>query len=364
MAPQSGLQNCPQCGAYAPAGQKFCGRCGQLLLFCVLCGSTNLAWSNFCHNCGKTLMKAPPSPTLAKPPAKAPQPARPTIQDLNETTDKALLKYLEDHHGEISISQTSNELGIPELELKKSLGRLSRKGLIDREGTPPIERMRICASCKKVIGEGEHFCSYCGTKQESVRAEPQASLDPHTMKVTLTMLNRVTEAKEHPEYSTIDQLTTLIAEVALGKEKPHDAQELSFSDQLRLLTLVFEYARDKVGYKGETFGEYVRWPWETVKTGGDCDCKVVLLATMLASLAFRRMHLLILPAGAYTDMKHGGDRRVQGHVILEAELSDKGRAVPVRMDPSCADCDVDDVSETMKSFLASFYRIPIIPQTD
>jgi hypothetical protein len=146
--------------------------------------------------------------------------------------------------------------------------------------------MRNCISCNKAIGADEPYCSYCGKKQVTLKEEPQASLDPHTMKTTLTMLSRVIDAKDHPEYSEIDQLTTTIGQVALGGEKPQDAQELSFQDQLRLLTLVFEYTRDKVVYKGETFGEHVRWPWETVKTGGDCDCKVVLLASMLASLAF------------------------------------------------------------------------------
>jgi len=225
---------------------------------------------------------------------------------------------------------------------------------------PAIERIRLCASCKKTIGEGERFCSYCGAKQAILPAEPQASLDPFTMKVAVTMLARVTEAKDHPEYSAIDQLTTLIGEVALGAEKPHDAHELSFSDQLRLLTLVFEYTRDKVGYKGEAFGEHVRWPWETVKTGGDCDCKVVLLATMLASLAFRRMHLLVLPPGTYLDTEGGSERKIQGHVILEVELSDKEKRTTVRLDPSCSDCDVDETSESLQPFLQNFYRIPIV----
>ncbi len=359
MAPKSGPQNCPQCGAYAPAGQKFCRGCGQVLNFCVICGATNLAWSGFCHNCGTRLVaRSPPAPT---PVTSRPKPAvpRPTV-DRKETTDGKVLKYLEEHHGEISINKGSKELGISELELVESLNRLSAKGSIDRERAPVIERMRICSSCKKVIAEGERFCSYCGRKQDILRAEPQASLDPHTLKVTLTMLSRITEAKEHSEYSSIDQLTTLIADVALGKEKPHDAQELSFSDQLRLLTLVFEYARDKVGYKGETFGEYVRWPWETIKTGGDCDCKVVLLASMLASLAFRRMHLLVLPGGAYADIHQGLDRHVQGHAILEAELADKGRTVPIRLDPSCGDCDVDEISDSIRPLLPNFYRIPIL----
>jgi hypothetical protein len=224
-----------------------------------------------------------------------------------------------------------------------------------------IQRMHLCLTCKKAIGEGEPFCSYCGTKQEISHAEVQAQLDPHTMKVAVTMLARITEAKDHPEYSAIDELTTTIGEVALGKEKPHDAHELSFTDQLRLLTLVFEYTRDKVGYKGEVFGEHVRWPWETLKTGGDCDCKVVLLATMLASLAFRRMHLLVLPPGKYLDTKGGGERTMQGHVMLEVELSERDRLIRANLDPSCADCDVDEIPETMRPFLQNFYRVPIVP---
>ncbi len=291
-------------------------------------------------------------------------PLRTSPSDQNEKLDAMVLTYLENHGGEISVSIASRELGIPELELRKSLGRLSHKGVIVSEHpipAPRIERMRLCTSCKKVIGEEEKFCSYCGKQQVILKEQAQASLDPHTMKVALIMLERITNAKQHPEYSSIDQLTTLIGEVALGKEKPHDAEELSFSDQLRLLTLVFEYARDKVGYKGEAFGEYIRWPWETIKTGGDCDCKVVLLGSMLASLAFRRMHFLILPAGTYADTKQGRDMRVQGHVILEVELSDKGRTVRLRLDPSCVDCDVDEMSESVRPLLPNFYRIPIMP---
>jgi hypothetical protein len=181
------------------------------------------------------------------------------------------------------------------------------------------------------------------------------------MKVAVTMLARITEAKDHPEYPVIDELTTTkIAKVALGKEKPYDAHELSFSDQLRLLALVFEYARDYVAYKGEAFGEHVRWAWETIKTGGDCDCKVVLLATMLASLAFRRMHLLVLPPGKYLDTKGGGEKPMQGHVMLEVELSERTRLIRVNLDPSCPDCDVNEIPETVRPFLQNFYRIPVV----
>jgi hypothetical protein len=198
-------------------------------------------------------------------------------------------------------------------------------------------------------------------KQTAAKKDAQASLDPRAMKVILTMLSKVIEAKDHPEYAEIDQLTTTIGNVALGGDKAQDAQELSFQDQLRLLTLVFEYSRDKVVYKGETFGEHVRWPWETIKTGGDCDCKVVLLASMLASLAFRRMYLLVLPAGKYMDTQSNKERSMQGHTILEVELNNMGKRVPVRLDPSCPDCDVDEIAASVEPLLPNFYRVPIIP---
>jgi hypothetical protein len=289
-----------------------------------------------------------------------PTPAAVTTQTPLMSIDDRVLNYLSDHHGEISITRASQELGMNLQQLTETLSLLQNRGLIQRESTF-VERMRNCVSCKRTIGADEPFCSYCGTKQIAVKKDAQASLDPRTMKVTLTMLSRVIEAKDHVEYGEIDQLTTTIGNVALGGEKPQDAQELSFQDQLRLLTLVFEYSRDKVVYKGETFGEHVRWPWETIKTGGDCDCKVVLLASMLASLAFRRMYLLVLPAGKYMDTQTNKERSMQGHTLLEVELSDKGRRVPVRLDPSCSDCDVDEMATSVELLLPNFYRVPIIP---
>jgi RNA polymerase subunit RPABC4/transcription elongation factor Spt4 len=276
--------------------------------------------------------------------------------------DDRVLKYLEAHQGGISIRRTSQDLDVTTDQLIASLTRLQTKGVIQRDETTFVERMRNCSVCAKTIGADEPFCRYCGAKQVLIEeGGSQPILDPRTMKVALTMLSRVVEAKDHPEYAVVDELTTTIGAVALGGEKPQDAQELTFQDQLKLLTLVFEYARDKVIYKGEVFGEHVRWPWETMKTGGDCDCKVVLLASMLASLAFRRMHFLILPPGSYLDTGTREKRKLPGHALLEIELLDGSKSVPIRLDPSCIDCDVDEISSSMKPFLSNFYRIPIIP---
>jgi len=360
---------CPNCGTTALHGQAFCGKCGRQLTACAFCDATNLAGSDHCHNCGKQL--TPPIMTgrpvvsvgdIPRADKLAPSVSSRISEHLGRNIDADVFKYLEEHRGEISITRTANDLGVTLEQLVEALSRLQSKGVIQKDAPTFVERMRRCDSCKKTIGADEPFCSYCGAKQMIVAAqEPRASLDPHTMRVALTMLDRIKEAKAHPEeYSIIDEDSTKIAEVALGKEKPYDANELSFRDQLRLLSLVFEYTRDRVSYKGEAFGEYVRWAWETVKTGGDCDCKVVLLATMLCSLAFRRMHLLILPPGKLVDTKGGGERTMQGHVMLEVELSEGAKFVRLNLDPSCPDCDVDEIPETVQPFLQNFYRLPIV----
>jgi hypothetical protein len=194
-----------------------------------------------------------------------------------------------------------------------------------------------------------------------VREEFHPLIDRRTMKIMDLMVERVIEAKNHPEYRYIDERSFEIANVALKNGQPRDAEELSFADQLRLLALVFEYTRDRIPYRGETFGEYVRWPWETLQRGGDCDCKGVLLASLLSCLNYRRMYFLVLPGGTYFDSKKGDDRRIEGHALVEIELSDGQRQVPVRLDPSCEDCDVDEISDSIVPFLSNFYRTPIMP---
>jgi hypothetical protein len=73
------------------------------------------------------------------------------------------------------------------------------------------------------------------------------------------------------------------------------------------------------------------------------------------------MYFLVLPAGTYVDTQTNKERSMHGHAILEIELSDKGRRVPVRLDPSCADCDVDEMAASVEPLLSNFYRVPIIP---
>ncbi len=67
MNPQQGGGNagtneadCPHCGAKNPAGQKFCGECGQTMIVgipCPSCGKINGQGQKFCGDCGARLAK-------------------------------------------------------------------------------------------------------------------------------------------------------------------------------------------------------------------------------------------------------------------------------------------------------------------
>lgn len=65
--------------------------------------------------------------------------------------------------------------------------------------------------------------------------------------------------------------------------------------QKEVVTSIFYYVRDNIKTRvEEPFGEKVRWPWSTVNEGGDCDCKTVLLASMLIHLGFR-VGIVVIP---------------------------------------------------------------------
>ncbi len=63
-APAAEENACPHCGAKNPAGQKFCGECGQSVvvgLVCPSCGKVNATGQKFCGDCGTKLSKKCPS---------------------------------------------------------------------------------------------------------------------------------------------------------------------------------------------------------------------------------------------------------------------------------------------------------------
>ncbi|MCH8844894.1 MAG: zinc ribbon domain-containing protein, partial [SAR324 cluster bacterium] len=66
---------CQNCNEPNPAGQKFCGNCGQpLSAVCAKCSTTNPPGQKFCGDCGHDLSQpaevpAEPPPSKASPTA-------------------------------------------------------------------------------------------------------------------------------------------------------------------------------------------------------------------------------------------------------------------------------------------------------
>lgn len=61
---ETGGNACPNCGANNPAGQKFCGTCGNAMITgikCASCGAINPTGQKFCGECGKKLVKICPT---------------------------------------------------------------------------------------------------------------------------------------------------------------------------------------------------------------------------------------------------------------------------------------------------------------
>ena len=63
-ASNSGESVCSKCGAKNPAGQKFCGECGNTIVVgtvCPNCSKINAPGQKFCGDCGAKLVKKCPS---------------------------------------------------------------------------------------------------------------------------------------------------------------------------------------------------------------------------------------------------------------------------------------------------------------
>ena len=106
----------------------------------------------------------PPRVTITTPMTSEPRPSTADIDD-------RVLKYIEDHGGEISLSRASSEIDITATELQAAIGRLRSSGLLGLQEeqaqaspVPPLQQ-RVCASCSRPIEREARYCSRCGAEQ-------------------------------------------------------------------------------------------------------------------------------------------------------------------------------------------------------
>ena len=64
---------CPRCQHDNPAGQKFCGECGERLgSLCPSCRAPNPSDQRFCGDCGASLAPAPATGKFSSPETDTP----------------------------------------------------------------------------------------------------------------------------------------------------------------------------------------------------------------------------------------------------------------------------------------------------
>jgi hypothetical protein len=106
----------------------------------------------------------PPRVTITTPMTSEPFPSPADIDD-------RVLKYIEAHRGEISLSRASSELDITAAELQAAIGRLRSVGLLGLQDeqtqaspAPPL-RQKVCVSCSRLIEREARYCTECGSEQ-------------------------------------------------------------------------------------------------------------------------------------------------------------------------------------------------------
>jgi hypothetical protein len=125
---------------------------------------------------------------------------------------------------------------------------------------------------------------------------------------------------------------------------PIDSQEDVIKD-------IFIYVRDQVKTRiEEPFGEKVRWPWNTMNEGGDCDCKSVLLASMLAYLGFD-VRILVIPPNLH-----------MGHSFISVYLKGPTRGTETwwNLDPSDYRSSINAISPDYERYKKNAYIIDLI----
>lgn len=126
-----GVTYCPNCNAEVPLTSAFCSNCGAKMVpqtpvapavsgrVCPACGSPVEEGQRFCTNCGSGIPVAPAAPAA---------PAAPVVPEVSPAAPPAE-EYVQ-------------------------------------------EEVRQCGTCGAVLGEGQMYCTNCGSKYEEPQAAP------------------------------------------------------------------------------------------------------------------------------------------------------------------------------------------------
>lgn len=155
---------CPNCHAEIPAGSRFCNVCGQKIEqpmagsqmggagTCTRCGGPLQPGQVFCTNCGMRVQEAAPEPAPERlqqsavyemPPAEEPlQREEPAAEKEDSVLEAEPIRE------EAVFPEEADPVPDAEPETVKEL----------------VEEPVLCPNCGAAVGQGQSFCTQCGTK--------------------------------------------------------------------------------------------------------------------------------------------------------------------------------------------------------
>lgn len=157
------------------------------------------------------------------------------------------------------------------------------------------------------------------------------------------------------EFIEVSKRTDYLFKQATNLERTVTSYHISKEMQKEAIRSIFHYVRDDVKTRvEEPFGERVRWPWTTMREGGDCDCKTVLIASMLVHLGFD-VRIVIVPPSLTI-----------GHSFTKVLLYGPGSGKEKwwDLDPSDYRCEAGEISPEYKQYEKTAFLIDLSSISD
>lgn len=245
--------------------------------------------------------------------------------------------------------------GRDQKEVEKLLLELERKGSI-RQSVFDNEFEDIKSLEETLQRARQKYESVSRTTSDMVLAvldkNPETEDLNEETKVTLAMMvTKALLANSDPfekEFVEISEKTDILFMNATDLKHTITSYQIPIKMQKNVVETIFVYVRDKIKIRiEEPFGEKVRWPWTTWKTGGDCDCKTILLASMLYHLGFEGSMAVIPPIYVPSSRT-----TVSPHSFVIVHLRDPATLAErkIDLDPSDQRCGVGEVSAPYRAY--------------
>jgi hypothetical protein len=168
----------------------------------------------------------------------------------------------------------------------------------------------------------------------------------------LTKASLSTSAPARNYFGKIKKRILAHVVASVGTSEFDNLYQVGDSLQEEIVRRVFEDFRDNVKTSPEF--EELKWPWETLEDGGDCDCKTTLLAACLLSIG-AYVRICVIPP-LITESEP-----VQPHSFLRVALFDSPNRKEhwIILDTSEKESNVNEISTAYSSYLGQTVEVDL-----